>query len=51
MGSTTTKAELLENVIGGRRVAADTDESLEVLDPATGEALARVPLSGAEDVE
>jgi malonate-semialdehyde dehydrogenase (acetylating)/methylmalonate-semialdehyde dehydrogenase len=51
MGSTTAKTELLENVIGGKPVAAETDESLDVLDPATGETLARVPLSGAVDVD
>ena len=50
MGSTTA-AELLENLIGGQPVAAETDETLDVLDPATGEALARVPLSGAADVD
>jgi malonate-semialdehyde dehydrogenase (acetylating)/methylmalonate-semialdehyde dehydrogenase len=44
-------AELLENVIGGRRVAPDAVESLDVLDPATGQALARVPLSGADAVD
>jgi malonate-semialdehyde dehydrogenase (acetylating)/methylmalonate-semialdehyde dehydrogenase len=43
--------QLLENVIGGHRVAGDTDEVLDVLDPATGEPLARVPLSGAAAVD
>ncbi len=37
-------AELLENVIGSRRVAARTSETLEVLNPADGSALAVVPL-------
>jgi malonate-semialdehyde dehydrogenase (acetylating) / methylmalonate-semialdehyde dehydrogenase len=45
------KPELLENLIGGRRTAAEADETLDVLDPATGEPLARVPLSSAEDVD
>ena len=45
------KPELLENMIGGRRVAAQTDATLEVLDPATGQPLAHVPLSGAGDVD
>lgn len=40
----------LENVIGGRRLRADAAELQDVLDPATGEHLARVPLSGAADV-
>jgi len=38
-------------VIGGRRVAADGAALQDVLDPATGERLAQVPLSGAEDVD
>ncbi len=47
----TERGQLLENVIGGKRVAAETDEVLDVLDPATGEVLARVPMSSAEDVD
>lgn len=42
---------MLDNVIGGRRVAADGAELQDVLDPATGEPLAQVPLSRAEDVD
>ncbi|HEX9416925.1 MAG TPA: CoA-acylating methylmalonate-semialdehyde dehydrogenase [Gaiellaceae bacterium] len=38
-------------MIGGRRVAADGAALQDVLDPATGERLAQVPLSGAEDVD
>ncbi len=45
------QGEVLDNVIGGRRVAATADERLDVLDPANGQVLARVPLSGAEDVD
>ena len=45
------QAELLENLIGGRRVAAAGEELLDVLDPANGRVLARVPLSTAEDVD
>ena len=47
----TATADLLENVVGGERVAAETDDVLDVLDPATGDVLARVPLSGAGDVD
>jgi malonate-semialdehyde dehydrogenase (acetylating) / methylmalonate-semialdehyde dehydrogenase len=47
----TTAGQLLENHVGGRRVAVETDDVLDVLDPATGDLLARVPLSGAEDVD
>jgi malonate-semialdehyde dehydrogenase (acetylating) / methylmalonate-semialdehyde dehydrogenase len=38
-------------VIGGRRVAVDGAELQDVLDPATGEQIARVPLSGAAEVD
>ncbi|HEY7795417.1 MAG TPA: CoA-acylating methylmalonate-semialdehyde dehydrogenase [Gaiellaceae bacterium] len=41
----------LKNYIGGRWVEADGVETLEVANPASGEALARVPLSGATQVD
>jgi len=41
----------LENVIGGRRAPVDGAELLDVLDPATGERLAQVPLSDAQQVD
>ena len=47
----TEKGQQLENFVGGRRVAVETDEILDVVDPASGEVLARVPLSGADDVD
>ncbi|MCA1717479.1 MAG: aldehyde dehydrogenase family protein, partial [Actinobacteria bacterium] len=43
--------EVLKNFVGGGLVAAEVEEELEVPDPATGELLGRVPLSGAEDVD
>ena len=43
--------EALKNFIGGSFVVAEVEEELEVPDPATGELLGRVPLSGAEDVD
>ncbi len=43
--------EAVKNFIGGNPVAAEVEEELEVPDPATGELLGRVPLSGAEDVD
>jgi malonate-semialdehyde dehydrogenase (acetylating)/methylmalonate-semialdehyde dehydrogenase len=43
--------EVLKNFVGGGLVAAGVEEKLEVPDPATGELLGRVPLSGAEDVD
>ena len=41
----------MKNYVGGRWVDADTEQSLDVTNPATGETLAQVPLSGAEDVD
>ena len=48
---TRTDTRLLSNYIGGRWVASTASEQLDVTNPATGEALARVPLSGAADVD
>ena len=45
---TTTETRLLGNYIGGRWVPAGAESTLlDVTNPATGEVLARVPLSGA----
>ena len=38
--------EAVKNFVGGNPVAAEAEEKLEVPDPATGELLGRVPLSG-----
>src|SRR5215217_12047 len=43
--------EVLKNFVGGGPVAVEAGEELEVPDPATGELLGWVPLSGAEDVD
>ena len=51
MTTTTEKGELLQNVVGGRRVAVETNEILDIVDPANGELLARVPMSGADEVD
>jgi malonate-semialdehyde dehydrogenase (acetylating)/methylmalonate-semialdehyde dehydrogenase len=43
---------LLENYVGGRWTAPDdASEILDVTNPASGEVLARVPLSGAADLD
>jgi len=42
---------VLENYVGGRRRSPADVELQDVLDPATGELLAHVPLSGAADVD
>ncbi len=47
-----TATRLLDNYIGGEWTAArDRTDVLDVTNPATGEALARVPLSGARNVD
>src|SRR3954452_22874813 len=48
---TRTDTRLLSNYIGGRWVASTSTAQLDVQNPATGETLARVPLSGAADVD
>ncbi len=49
---TATQTRLLENYVAGRWVPAeDPSEILDVTNPATGETLARVPLSGAQDLD
>jgi malonate-semialdehyde dehydrogenase (acetylating) / methylmalonate-semialdehyde dehydrogenase len=47
----TTATKLLDNYIGGRWTPAAAAETLDVVNPATGESLARVPLSGAQDLD
>ena len=44
-------SERLRNYIGGEWVGAETENSREVRNPATGDLLAEVPLSEAEDVD
>src|SRR5437764_6993064 len=49
---TATTTRLLDNYIGGRWTAASAPtDVLDVTNPATGEVLARVPLSGAHDLD
>jgi malonate-semialdehyde dehydrogenase (acetylating)/methylmalonate-semialdehyde dehydrogenase len=42
---------VLENFVDGRWLAARSAEQLDVVNPASGETIVRVPLSGAGDVE
>ncbi len=50
MSSTTTR--MLDNYVAGEWTpAADASEVLDVLNPSSGEVLARVPLSGAADLD
>ena len=49
---TTTSTRLLDNYIAGQWTpAANATGELDVIRPATGEVLARVPLSGADDLD
>ena len=47
----TVQTELIPNYVAGRWHTPSGRETLDVLNPATGETLARVPLSSAEDVD
>jgi malonate-semialdehyde dehydrogenase (acetylating)/methylmalonate-semialdehyde dehydrogenase len=49
--ATAAEARTLQNYIGGSFVDAAASETLADRDPATGELAARVPLSGAADVD
>jgi betaine-aldehyde dehydrogenase/aminobutyraldehyde dehydrogenase len=40
-----------KNVVGGEQVESSTGETMEVLNPATGETIAEVPRGTADDVE
>ena len=49
--ATPTDTHLLRNYVGGAWREAETADALDVRDPATGELIARAPLSGAADVD
>jgi malonate-semialdehyde dehydrogenase (acetylating)/methylmalonate-semialdehyde dehydrogenase len=46
-----TATRLLDNYVGGAWTPAAAGEALDVTNPATGEVLARVPLSGTADLD
>jgi malonate-semialdehyde dehydrogenase (acetylating) / methylmalonate-semialdehyde dehydrogenase len=46
-----TATRVLDNYIGGRWTPSGSDEALDVANPASGEVLARVPLSSADDLD
>ncbi|MGJ9460447.1 CoA-acylating methylmalonate-semialdehyde dehydrogenase [Oceanobacillus sp. CF4.6] len=48
---TKTKVETLKNYIGGEWIEAKSDKSEEVINPATGEVIAHVPISTQKDVD
>ncbi|HEX4010560.1 MAG TPA: CoA-acylating methylmalonate-semialdehyde dehydrogenase [Solirubrobacteraceae bacterium] len=49
--STASAVRTLNNYVAGEWVAAQSTETLEVTNPANGEVLAHVPLSGAADLD
>ena len=51
MATTTPTTRLLDNYVAGRWTPATGNDALEVTNPATGETLARVPLSAAGDLD
>jgi malonate-semialdehyde dehydrogenase (acetylating) / methylmalonate-semialdehyde dehydrogenase len=51
MTTTETGVRLLDNYVGGSWTPATSSDTLDVTNPATGEVLARVPLSSADDLD
>ena len=51
MHTVTSPPRLIANYIGGRWTPATSEHALDVTNPATGEALARVPLSSTADLD
>jgi acyl-CoA reductase-like NAD-dependent aldehyde dehydrogenase len=52
MTATTPETRTLDNYVGGRWTpAGHASDALDVTNPASGDVLARVPLSGAEDLD
>jgi malonate-semialdehyde dehydrogenase (acetylating) / methylmalonate-semialdehyde dehydrogenase len=49
--ATSVGTRVLSNYIGGKWVASSSSEQLDVTNPATGEVLARVPLSTREELD
>jgi malonate-semialdehyde dehydrogenase (acetylating) / methylmalonate-semialdehyde dehydrogenase len=49
--TTSVTTRLLDNYVGGSWMAASSEEALDVTNPATGEVLARVPLSTGADLD
>src|SRR4051794_31092784 len=51
MATAPTRTRLLDNYIGGRWTPSASSEALDVTNPASGEVLARVPLSARADLD
>jgi malonate-semialdehyde dehydrogenase (acetylating)/methylmalonate-semialdehyde dehydrogenase len=50
-GTVAPATRLLDNYVGGRWTSSSSSEALDVTNPATGEVLARVPLSSTADLD
>lgn len=51
MSQSQTSTKILKNFVGGKWVEAKTDKIEPVYNPATGEVIAKVPISSKEDVD
>lgn len=51
MANSQTDVKVLKNYIGGKWVESESDKTESVINPATGETVAEVPLSSQEDVD
>ena len=51
MATSATRVRVLDNYVGGRWTSAGGVDALDVTSPASGEVLARVPLSGAAQLD
>src|SRR3954452_13057321 len=51
MATAPTRTRLIDNYIGGRWTPSTSSEALDVTNPASGEVLARVPLSSSADLD
>src|SRR3954452_22337352 len=51
MATTTPSTRLLDNYVAGRWTPASGDDALDVTNPATGDVLARVPMSARSDLD
>jgi putative thioredoxin len=49
--ATTTSVRLIDNYVGGQWTPASGTDELDVTNPATGEVLARVPMSSSSDLD
>ncbi|ALX50188.1 CoA-acylating methylmalonate-semialdehyde dehydrogenase [Lentibacillus amyloliquefaciens] len=51
MANSQTEVKTLKNYIGGKWIESESDKTESVINPATGETIAEVPISSQEDVD